>query len=212
MPGNWTIPSFWPQRHEACVVDNGLGRPGKEILRFPLAASGRLAVIDVEFQPGVNMRIFEPRDFEALREYAPESLALPLSEALSIADYKMRGLLDLPSLRFAMVVLSSLDSRGDGPMADHHRDLLWKAFGIPVFEQLRDWSGTVIARECEVHDGLHFDSASVTAQAVSRELIVATMPSGFSADLTTEQCDCGLETARLRNFRPVAAKFRTAAA
>jgi hypothetical protein len=145
------------------------------------------------------MRAFKLDDIAGLRQYAPEALALPLSTALSFADWKLRGL-ELPSLKVALVVFSSITPE-PGILAPHHRDLLWKAFGLPVFEQLRGRDGRVIAWECEVHDGLHLDAAAVAGIAT-----------GFSVEVDPEACACGLETPRLRYLRPMGEKKARAAA
>jgi len=156
----------------------------------------------------VNMRDFGAEDLRALGEYAPEALVLPLGDALSLADLKLRGLLDLPSLALAIVVLTALGS--PDPLAHHHRDLLWKAFGLPVFEQLRGWDGKVIARECEVHDGLHFDATTVVAELRGEELIVMGTPTGLSAQIVCECCQCGIETPRLCRLGTGAARVAAA--
>jgi len=102
-----------------------------------------------------------------------------------LADQKHRGLFDLPSLSKAMVVLTSID---DSPLADHHRDLLWHAFRVPIFEQLRALDGHVLAMECEVHDGLHVCSNEAW---------------GIDGKLVVDPCACGLETPRLRSRGPL---------
>jgi hypothetical protein len=118
---------------------------------------------------------------EDLCGWAPEALVLPLGMAITLANRKQHGLFDLPSLNKAIVVLTSFD---DTPLAPRHRDLLWKSFGVPVFEQLRSSDGAVIARECEVHDGLH--------------IIVDSLPD-LRGEIVTDQCACGAETPRLRS-------------
>jgi hypothetical protein len=115
-----------------------------------------------------------------LRVWKPEALVAPLGLALSLASRKQLGLFDLPSLNTAIVVLTSLD---ESPLAPRHRDLLWRAFGVPVFEQLRGSGGAVIAHECEVHDGLH---------------MIESLPS-LKGEIVTGQCACGAETPRLRS-------------
>lgn len=152
----------------------------KETLRFPLPVPSRLALIDAEFHLTAYMRAFHSSDLRGLVSYAPEAVALPLDTALSLADRKLRGLLELPSLKLAVVVFSSAGVHG--AFESHHRDLLWKAFGLPVFEQLRGSNGRVIARECEVHNGLHLEMG---AEVPGAEIIAA-------------PCDCALETPRLR--------------
>jgi hypothetical protein len=114
-----------------------------------------------------------------VRAWAPAMLALPLDLALSLADRKRRGLFALPSLNTAIVVLTSVDH---SPLGDHHRDLLWSAFGVPVFEQLRQSDGAVIARECEVHDGLHIIDPAHK----------------LCGEIVSDPCACGSETPRLR--------------
>ena len=132
-------------------------RRAVETLRFPLPVPARIAIIDAEFHLGTNMQAFGSGDVTRLLDYAPEALVLPLDYALTLARSKTR----LPSVRIAIVVLSSVDLSGSGPLTAHHRDLLWNTFGLPVFEQLRGRDGRVIARECEVHDGMHFDAKAV---------------------------------------------------
>lgn len=152
----------------------------KETIRFPLPVPSRLALIDAEFHLAAHMRAFDSSNLRGLIGYAPDAMALPLDTALSLADLKLRGLLELPSLKLAIVVFTSAGVHG--AFESHHRDLLWKAFGLPVFEQFRGPNGRVIARECEVHNGLHLEMS-------------AEVP---GAEIIDEPCDCGLETPRLR--------------
>jgi hypothetical protein len=179
--------------------------------RFPLAAPLRIALIETGFLIDRNMREFHSPDVRWLREYAPEVLVMPLDLSLSLADQKRRGLFDLPSLQTAIVVLTSL---ADSPMTDHHRELLWRAFGVPVFEQLRGYDGTVIAAECEVHDGLHINEAEAILQLHLNELLATQLTAleepvvrartGLSAEIVTGHCECGAETPRLKNLTPLA--------
>jgi hypothetical protein len=148
---------------------------------FPLRRQVRIALLDAGFRAGPNMCEFSIEELPMLRLWRPEALVLPLSLALSLADQKQRGLFDLPGLNTAIVVLTSIE---DSPLADHHRSLLWSAFGVPVFEQLRGPDGSVVASECEVHDGLHIEKP---AAAFS-----------LSDEIVTDHCPCGSETPRLR--------------
>ena len=148
---------------------------------FPLPTPARIALLEPGFRTGPNMCECAVDD---LPGWAPEALVLPLGMALTLANRKQHGLFDLPSLNKAIVVLTSLD---DTPLAPRHRDLLWQSFGVPVFEQLRGADGAVIARECEVHDGLH--------------IIAASLPN-LRGEIVTDHCACGAETPRLRSERP----------
>ena len=174
-------------RRSVAPPDGTPGQPRRgpahpeETLRFPLAFAGPTAILTGGFRPEKNTREFAPTDAAGLRAFAPQCLVAPLDNALELADQKLRGLLDLPSLEFA-IVLTGVE---DTPLADHHRDLLWRAFGIPVFEQLRNAQGRVIARECEVHAGLHLEPGVVLEE-------------GFPFVLQHDHCECGAETTRLQ--------------
>lgn len=186
---------------------------------FPLSGPVRIALLEAGFHADRNIREFNPDDVVWIRSYAPEALVAPLDIALSLADRKTRGLFDFPSLRTALVVLTSL---ADSPLADHHRDLLWRAFGVPVFEQLRGWDGAIVARECEVHDGLHVDESAAILQLHGDELLATQFAApgdpiirartGLTGEIVTGPCECGAETPRLRGLAAVRVKAAIAAA
>ena len=175
-----------------------------------MPVSRRIALIEADFHVAPNMKYVAADDLRSLIAYDPAALVSPPGPALLLADQKLRGLISLPNLSLAIVILSSPSSGDAGPLAAHHRDLLWKAFGLPVFEQLRGWDGRVFARECEVHDGLHVDTNSCMAECDGTELIVMGIATGLSADIEDAQCECGLETPRL--CRLTASRARAAAA
>jgi len=186
---------------------------------FPLAGAVRIALLEGGFHADRNTREFTGDDVAGIHAWLPEALVAPVDLALSLAGQKRRGLLELPGLRTAIVVLTSLE---DSPLADHHRDFLWRAFGVPVFEQLRGWDGTVIARECEVHDGLHIDESAATFHLHEDELLATqfTAPgdpiirarTGLTGEIATWLCECAAETPRLRGLAPVRAKAALATA
>ncbi len=187
-----------------------LRRPADpETFRFPLPWHGRLALVDTDLRGNSGSLNLESTDLATIEAWAPESIALPLPIALSYAAQRLAGANLLPSLRSAIVVLSSLALPG-APMTDDHRDLLWRAFGLPVFEQLLGPDGSVIAQECEVHDGLHAECVSIDPQ--TGELIVMGQPAGCSAEIVTGHCDCGLETPRVRNLTRLRERVTAAAA
>jgi hypothetical protein len=152
-----------------------------------------VAVLDAGFRADRRIREFAAPDLDGLEQFAPQILVIRLDAALQLADQKLRGLLTLASVDFALIVLTRTE---DTPLAQHHRDLLWEAFGVPVFEQLQDAEGRVIARECEVHDGLHLEAG-------------CSAPAGLDCEMLREQCECGAETPRLK---PKMVRERAAAA
>jgi hypothetical protein len=162
-----------------------------QTLKLPLHFEGNIAVLDSGFRMERGMREFGA-DLQLVEDFVPEVIVAPLQTALALADQKVGGSMELASLRVALVVLTRVS-----PMEQGDRDLLWRAFGVPVFEQLRDSQGIVIARECEVHDGLHL-VGSVGGPEIQCELV-------------TGHCECGAETPRLRNLEPVRQRAAAAA-
>jgi len=199
----------WWKRRRRLSAESSPAREGKvvEPLRFPLRSPGRIALLDSAFQTKDGVQKFASSDIVWLRQYAPEAIVCPLAVALWLADQKMRGLLELPSLNTAIIVITSFE---DSPLEDHHRDLLWRAFRLPVFEQLRGPDGKVLARECEVHDGLHLAEPVITPRLEDRELVLLHLDSaadhlvrtqtGVSAEIVNDHCECGSETPRLRKL------------
>jgi len=75
--------------------------------RFPLAMPARVAMFESGFSADGALRRFAARDTVELKEYVPEALVMPLHLALTLADQKLRNLLELPTLTRAVVVLTS---------------------------------------------------------------------------------------------------------
>jgi hypothetical protein len=190
---------FQEARGSSAVSGERLGRSSKVLsskgrpLQLPLSFTGPVAVLDAGFRADRRIREFAAPDLDGLEQFAPQILVIRLDAALQLADQKLRGLLTLASVDFALIVLTRTE---DTPLAQHHRDLLWEAFGVPVFEQLQDAEGRVIARECEVHDGLHLEAG-------------CSAPAGLDCEMLREQCECGAETPRLK---PKMVRERAAAA
>lgn len=173
-------------------------RPSEcEPLVFPLPSSpSRIAIIGGRFSEAKNTRDFDVEDIYGLCEWDPEALVAPLEHALTLAEFA-------PPLELsaAIVVLSSLG----GPLLDAHaRDVLWEAFGVPVFEQLRSLSGSVIARECEAHAGLHIARESLILERDTAGEIRLRSGTGLIGEIVECECECGSGIPRLRNLAAVA--------
>ena len=214
---SYEFPELTLQALPAAPPPQRLPRLELQPFHFPLPSSARTALLEGGFLPHRDRREFAVADMAGLLRYAPEALVLPLGLALSLADQKQRGLLALPSLTMALVVLTSL---GDSPLEDHHRELLWRAFRVPVFEQLRGWDGAIVARECEVHDGLHIEEAAVILHLHGEELLATQLTAfaepivrartGLTGEIATAHCECGAETPRLRNLTSLRANVTAA--
>lgn len=184
--------------------------PERMPLQFPLRSPRRIAVLRRGFGLPPNAREFAASDLAGITAWEPDAVVASLNTALVLAGQKLGGQLALPSLQIAIAVVTSIN---DAPLADHHRDLLWRAFEVPVFELLTGWDGSVIARECEVHDGLHVDPCRVMPAIRDEELVFTYLTSsktplvlartGYAAEILDGLCDCGLESARLRRLAPL---------
>jgi hypothetical protein len=126
------------------------------------------------FRPRPNLRVFPGG-------WCPEAEAF---KPASIAGSKenLSGLLgkSVPSLTHALiVVLRPREKR----LTQAERERYWRAFGVPLYEEIIDSAGKLLARECEAHDGLHVEFPGVAAP---------------DHDLETASCGCGRKTPRLR--------------
>ncbi len=192
---------FGPEHASSALV---LGRPG--VLR---------KAFDSDKPPRV--RVASPQPFQSplpgavTQEGRPDLLVLPLHAALALTP-------GTASSASALVVITSV---ADAPMADHHRDHLWNTLGLPVFEQLTGWDGTVIARECEAHDGLHVAQGVAIAEIRDGEFLLTQLSveepvmgarTGLAAGLNTSLCACGRDTPRLQHLTALPVKVMRAAA
>ena len=105
----------------------------------------RTAILAPGFQADRAIRVF-PRGWdEQAARFEPQSIAAPLEELHRLADQNLR-------LEHAVIALTY---EGEGGLSSADRDLFWRAFGVPVFEQYLDRNNQLLAMECDAHSGLH---------------------------------------------------------
>ena len=68
---------------------------------------------------------------------------------------------DLWTPTFPVVVLTG---PGHGILSEQDRDLIWRRWGVPIYEFLMDSAGKVVASECDAHEGLHVHGIGVQAE------------------------------------------------
>jgi len=142
--------------------------------RYPVPPAPRTAVLAPGFRSSRDVRVFADGWSEKVEQFAPAAIAapLPLLQALSRRP--------IPSVKNSVIVLGS----SDGPrLSPADRERLWRAFRVPIFEQIVNGKGELLAAECEAHDGLHIESESLAAD-----------PDAFDPT----PCACGRKTPRLR--------------
>jgi len=177
----------FPQRGSIPRASQAAGPEPKtppQRLLFPLPMPTRVALFAEGFLPEGAVKVFRPGDLAGLGDFMPEAIIAPRQLLLDLGSSQMDGILKLPHLNTALVALTGA---GEGALESADRDFLWLVFGLPVFEQFRNDAGTVIARECEIHDGLHLDP-------------VAPRSAGLTGRIVTGCCECGSEAPRVVRF------------
>lgn len=92
---------------------------------------------------------------------------------------------EMESLTHAVIVLAR---PGDDLLTAERRERLWRAFRVPVFEQIIGERGALLAAECEAHAGLHIESAKYDPG---------------NRPVETAPCGCGRATPRLKPAEPI---------
>ncbi len=137
----------------------------------------------------------------------PRSTEKPRTFSASVATLKRT---DAPLELDAVIALTSIT---DPPLTESDRDLLWRKYQVPIFEHLVGFDGTVLARECEIHEGLHVVPRNAILEQVDGELIVTSLTgleypalrvrTGLTAEWEPAHCECGQTDPRLLNLRPL---------
>ncbi|HYL38968.1 MAG TPA: hypothetical protein VEV17_23835 [Bryobacteraceae bacterium] len=140
----------------------------------PMDPVPRTAILSRGFEETKMVRVF-PRgwDREAAR-FRPTSIAAPVERLRSLVQAGLR-------LEHAVIAFTY---QGQAVLSHADRDLFWRAFGVPVFEQYLGRNNELLATECDAHSGLHVVAGCSDLR------------------LEPEPCPCGDRTPRLaRGFR-----------
>ena len=121
-------------------------RPSRGALFIhPVDPAPRTAILARGFIETPSARVFPEGWSERARRFNPASIAGPLQLLRRMAR-------DTWSFDQAPVVLTYA---GGPVLTTLDRDALWKAFGVPVFEQLLSAKNRLLATECDAHAGMH---------------------------------------------------------
>ena len=172
----------------------------------PLGGSAlRVAVIGSGFEESEAVRVFSTADPRAIRELDPELVAAPVDTLLNWAAERRA----VPIAHRGIIAFTSL---AVASMPETTREFLWRAFEVPVFEQWAGADGSVLAAECEAHEGLHvFDGTAVVEQEAGNRVVVTSLvdrrhptlrvTAEFTGRLVTEPCACGQPGPRLTGVK-----------
>ena len=152
-----------------------------------LVAWFRPTVFRTPLLPSPPVRIFRNGWGPEAERFQPAAVAATLTQCRKLSRVL------IPSLTHALIVL---ERPGGVRLTDDDRDLFWRAFRVPVFEQIIGPSGQLLARECEAHDGLHIEAPGLRIDAKV---------------VDTSLCPCGRQTPRF-GVQPKAGLVKSAAA
>jgi len=145
-------------------------------LYYPFASGSKMAIVPAGTAPRQMLRYMR----------GCLAAAAPVEDLLLLAHACERGETGaLPELN-ALVVFTGT---GFGGLEESGRDLFWRVFQVPVFEQCIGPDGQVLAVECDAHQGLHVLTADPRP------------PEGFTARFERTPCGCGRVTPRWIGLR-----------
>ncbi len=143
---------------------------------YPVPPAPRTAVLVNWFRPALlpspSVRFFPLGWKGDAAKFEPAAIAATIDQLR-----KLSGVL-IPSLTHAVIVLQR---PGSPRLTEADRTLFWRAFRVPVFEQIIGPFGQLLASECEAHEGLHIEAPGLQ---LTQDMINS-MP-----------CPCGRETPR----------------
>lgn len=154
---------------------------------YPVHPAPRTAVLVPWFNESVltnrPVRVFPHGWSVDAAAFAPAAVAGTLEQLNALARE------GIPSLTHSIIILSRPEQQR---MTDADRDGLWRAFRVPVFEQVIGKSGKLLAAECEAHDGLHIVSPNLSLHGESVE---------------DSLCPCGRKSPRIAVTHKVIAAY-----
>jgi len=111
----------------------------------PMDPMPRTAVLAPGFQETKLAHVFPSGWNEAADHFQPASIAGPPDLLRRLARDGVRP-------KHSVVALVYDGQEG---LTSADRELFWRTFGVPVFEELLGAGNELIAMECDAHDGLH---------------------------------------------------------
>ncbi len=153
-------------------------RPSTRLAEYvsPVQPVPRTVVLEPGFAESRRVKVFGQGWDESAARSRPAVIAAPAADLIRLAR-RWDSEWERPT--HSLVILSRVDT---GLVTAEERELLWDAFGLPVFEQVLDAANHLLAYECEAHDGLHVLRAGLRLSGC------------FPAD---SECGCGDPSPRL---------------
>ncbi len=146
---------------------------------------------------------FRRERWPELESAAPQILVGYGFDLQRLADKVRNNELALTTVDRAIFALTDC---GSNPLSLPFRENIWQAFGVPIYELIIAPGCTLLAAECELHQGWHLQEGS-KAYLLRGELMYDTplitgSHSGFTGGIDLTPCECGRSTVRLINLAP----------
>lgn len=143
----FSLPGLWRQ------TDAPPASAASPRLGYPLDPTPRTAVLGWPLMAEPQVTVFEAWTVKRLEAARPEALAGSIRDLVEVAALREMRVLKLRSLSYPLVVITRA---GEARLSEADHDRLWRLFRLPVFEQIRDSGGRLVAWECESRNGFHF--------------------------------------------------------
>jgi len=168
------------------------------LLPFSVSPTLRLA----QLSPGPKFADVQPfvlKRWSDLPVLAPNVVVGSLGEMRRLVAKVTCDCLDASCVDRAVVVLTSFGSK---PLNDVARVGLWQAFGVPIFELYLGLDRSLLASECDAHEGWHLAPGIGSTALESGELMLQGagnfgLRTGLRASLDPNTCPCGRRTPRV---------------
>lgn len=178
----------------------------------PLPPPARTAILMPGFLRTPTVRSFPAPRRSRLARYRAEAVAGPVGVLRRLAEPVDDMGAPAPRVARAVIALSGLRH---GFLSDEARELFWRVFQVPVFDQHLGPEGELLAWECEAHEGLHIRADRAIFELApgqqEPELLATSLVSlhhpmlrtgtGLTGRIDYSPCACGLSTPRLNGLR-----------
>lgn len=163
------------------------GSNQRQAIEGPWQTQPKMAVLSPWFRVNRSARVFPEVSLEILVRFRPGVIAGPVAALRELARLVLQEASAVPLPDFGILAFTGPALE---PLTDDDRDLFWRAFQVPVFEQYRDQRGELVAAECEAHQGLH-----LLARDTPIDLDDVKIVKGL--------CSCGMKSPRIEPARAV---------
>jgi hypothetical protein len=138
---------------------------------YPILPAPRVAVLIPGFRSKGCVRVFPDGWTDETAKFAPQSIAGRYEQ--------IEALQGIATPTHAVIVIRREWEPG---VSSIDRERIWRAFRVPIFEQIVAEDGSLLAAECEAHDGLHIASRKFTVG---------------DHEVERNRCGCGNKSPRL---------------